>query len=164
MITKSTLVPRVTQVCLQCQTEFTYSVFPSQKKPRKFCSRQCANQAQIGKQSPFRGKQLHNEKSKAKLRLAAIRHVEQTRGRCSPNIGLFERELLDAQEKIDNCKILRQYPLRSLGYFVDGYDPVSNTVYEVYEAWHKKTEAKDAERQKAIQAFLNCDFKILSST
>ena len=73
--------------------------------------------------------------------------------------GRNEKRLLDLQEQIDQCKIVRQVPI--LSYVVDGYCPETNTVYEVYEKHHDKQITKDSERQKEIVQHLNCDFRII---
>ena len=84
--------------------------------------------------------------------------------KCHPStvqctIGKHEKEILDLQEQKDNCKILRQYQV--LGYFVDGYCPENNVVYEVYEPWHSKTVFRDLNRKTEICNHLSCDFIIL---
>jgi len=48
-------------------------------------------------------------------------------------LGKNEKQLLNEQEKIDNCKIKRQFLVKGLGYTVDGYCHETNTIYEVYE-------------------------------
>jgi len=96
-----------------------------------------------------------------KLRVAEIAYIDRTRGFLC--FGKNETRLLDEQEKIDNCKIQRQFRVKELGYFVDGYDPISNTVYEVYEKRHdqKKRHERDLRRQREIEEALNCKFKII---
>ena len=76
-------------------------------------------------------------------------------------IGKYETILLDKQEQIDNCKIHRSLPLYDLGYIIDGYCLETNTVYEVYEKKHLNFVEKDLQRQKQIQNYLNCKFKII---
>ena len=97
-----------------------------------------------------------------KSRISAIRHIENTRGKISPNIGKYETQLLNEQEVKDNCKIIRQFRIKNLGYIVDGYCPETNTVYEVYEQFHNKKQEKDLQRQKEICNHLNCKFQIES--
>lgn len=79
------------------------------------------------------------------------------------NIGKNEVKLLDEQEKLNNCKIERQYPIRKLGYTVDGYDKENNIVYEVYEGRHynEKQIPKDLKRQQEIEEYLKCKFVII---
>lgn len=76
-------------------------------------------------------------------------------------LGRREVQLLDAQEKIDNCKIDRNYSI--IGYYPDGYCHETNTIYEVYERYHTYSvqKEKDTLRQKEIQDHLKCDFKII---
>lgn len=76
-----------------------------------------------------------------------------------PNIGKNEKTLLDQQEQIDNCKIERNKTIR--GYVADGYCQETNTVYEVYEHYHRYQKEYDTTRMKEIQDFLKCSFKII---
>jgi hypothetical protein len=78
-----------------------------------------------------------------------------------PNIGKNEKQLLDKQEIIDNCKILRNQRVGL--YYVDGYSPENNTVYEVYEKHHYKPNKikYDIKRQTYIQERLKCKFIII---
>lgn len=79
----------------------------------------------------------------------------------SCNIGKHEKELLDKQEKIDNCIIIRNFIIGP--YRPDGYCKESNTIYEVYERFHRwsKNKIKDKQRQNYIQKELNCNFIII---
>lgn len=75
------------------------------------------------------------------------------------SLGLNEKELLDKQELIDNCKIDRNFTV--VGYHPDGYCKETNTVYEVYEKGHDNRVFEDLERENRICRSLNCDFIIL---
>ena len=97
---------------------------------------------------------------KKKMRISSIHYIENTGG-ISPRIGSNERNLLDEQEKIDSCKMQRGYHIKELGYFVDGYCPETNTIYEVYEKFHDKQVQKDLERKNEICNTLSCDFVII---
>ena len=99
------------------------------------------------------------EKIKKKMKNSAFeRFVENN---YIPRIGKHETELLDKQEKIDNCKIERQYRIPTMRYIVDGYCPETNTVYEVYENKHLNHIQEDLRRQKEITNILNCNFVII---
>ena len=76
-------------------------------------------------------------------------------------MGRHETQLLDEQEKKDNCKIDRNFSV--IGYYPDGYCHETNTIYEVYEHYHTYTaqKLKDRNRQKEIQDHLKCNFKII---
>ena len=76
------------------------------------------------------------------------------------SIGKNETELLNKQEKIDNCKISRQFNT-GIGYIADGYCSETNTIYEIYEKVHDKKIFKDLEREEEICRHLNCDFIII---
>lgn len=77
------------------------------------------------------------------------------------NIGKNEKELLDKQEKIDNCIINRDTVIGL--YRLDGYCKETNTVYEVYEKFHrwKKHKIRDKQRQQYIEEKLNCNFVVI---
>lgn len=131
-------------------------------KKHKFETIQKMRLIKIGKNNPLFGKNLSNE-HRRKIRIAIIKHIEKT-GFIRCFIGKNEKIILDEQEKINNCKIIRQYHIKELGYVVDGYCQETNMVYEIYEPFHycnkEKTE-KDLKRQKEIQNFLNCNFIII---
>lgn len=76
-------------------------------------------------------------------------------------IGNNEKYLLDKQEEIDNCKIDRNFTV--LGYYPDGYCHESNTIYEVYEKYHKHPSMviKDKIRTENIIECLNCKFVVI---
>ena len=93
--------------------------------------------------------------TKKKMRISAIRYIKETRG-ISPREGINEKDLLDLQEHFDSCKIQRNYEIKDLGYFVDGYCRETNTVYEVYEKYHNTQVQKDLQREFEIRSHLNC--------
>lgn len=76
-------------------------------------------------------------------------------------MGKNEQKLLDLQEKVDNCKIMRDFNI--IGYYPDGYCKETNTIYEVYEPYHDcSTQVlKDKQRQSEIEKALNCKFVII---
>jgi very-short-patch-repair endonuclease len=89
-----------------------------------------------------------------------MENIYKKLGKHSCNVGNHEIQLLDKQEQKDSCKILRQWNT-GLGYTADGYCKENNTVYEVYEKFHRKRIEHDLKRQNEIQKHLNCDFKII---
>lgn len=93
---------------------------------------------------------------KRKQREGAIKYVEKIRGKCSPNIGKNEKQLLDEFELNNNCKLIRQYYIKNLGYFVDGYWKEQNVIIEVDEK--PKINERDIRREKEIKEELNCKF------
>ena len=76
--------------------------------------------------------------------------------------GTNESKLLNKQEKIDNCKIDREFTI--LSYKPDGYCHETNTIYEVYENFHNKQIFMDLERETKICNYLSCDFIIIYDT
>ena len=116
----------------------------------------------VDKNNPMFGKTM-SAVMKRKMRISAINRIKETRGSLRVNIGKNETNLLNVQENMDNCKIQRAYHIEKLGYFVDGYCPETNTVYEVYEKFHDryKNKLKDFARQVEIEDCLKCNFKII---
>ena len=78
----------------------------------------------------------------------------------TPNIGKHEKEILDKLENQYHTQIIRQYPVE--GYFIDGYSPELNTVFEVDENHHFDFEGnlktEDIQRQQQIVDTLGCQF------
>ncbi|HUU87636.1 MAG TPA: hypothetical protein VMX17_07770, partial [Candidatus Glassbacteria bacterium] len=58
--------------------------------------------------------------------------------------------------------IERNFPVKKLGYFIDGYCAKTNTAYEVDESSHYNAHGdlkeRDIERQKEIEEKLKCSF------
>lgn len=69
---------------------------------------------------------------------------------------LQEEASLKTIEQLLGVKLIRQYKV--LNYRLDGYDPDTNTAYEIDEPGHRYKHAKDAERQQKIEAVLGCKF------
>lgn len=95
-----------------------------------------------------------SDKTKKKLRLAAIKYIEETCGGITPMIGHNEKELLDELQEEYGYKIIRQY--RVEGYFLDGYIEELKLAIEVDEK--PKTTERDKRRQKEIENKLKCKF------
>ena len=100
---------------------------------------------------------IKKSKTRSRSSINYILNVGQNKSR----IGKHETQILDEQEKLNNCKIQRSFPLYDLGYIVDGYDKENNIVYEVYEKRHEKQIEKDLERENEIRKKLNCNFIVI---
>lgn len=111
------------------------------------------SQAKLGKR--------HSIQHIRKIRASSVEYLMKNKGVTFSRIGRNEKIILDLQEKIDNCKIQRQFWIKDLGYIVDGFCPETNTIYEVYEPWHQKKIEHDQQRQKEIEEFLHCKFTII---
>jgi hypothetical protein len=112
-----------------------------------------------GSSSPLFGRKASAE-TKQKMRIATMKRIEKL-GPVAVNVGLHESDMLDQQERVDAVKIIRGYPIKALGYVVDGYCPDTNTVYEVYEQYHDRQVQEDLQRETEICNLLSCDFVIL---
>ena len=122
-------------------------------------TRKKISESNRGEKHPMYGKH-HSKEARKKMRVSAITYLENNGG-ISPRIGSNEKALLDIQEQNDSVKILRNYKISELGYFVDGYCSETNTVYEVYERFHDKQVQKDLQREIEICNHLGCDFIII---
>lgn len=104
----------------------------------------------------------HKKESKEKIRQHIIDRIKDDHGEFIPRMGKREREILDREELNSNCRIDRHFTV--LNYFPDGYCHETNTVYEVYEAYHFMNDdikKRDQIRQEEICEVLNCKFIII---
>ena len=71
---------------------------------------------------------------------------------------LQEEAALKTIEQLLGVTLIRQHKV--LKYRIDGYDPESNTAYEIDEPKHnsKTHQMKDQKRQQEIEAVLGCKF------
>ena len=109
----------------------------------------------------FRIGKHNSDAAKRKLRLSTIAHIKRTSG-IIPIVGKNEKTILDKLEKENNIQIKRNFHIKNLGYFLDGYCKETNTAYEVDEKYHfdfnGNLREKDIKRQNEIENELNCDF------
>jgi len=91
--------------------------------------------------------------------LAGIKFSQPYFSKGIPRKGHNEKTILDSLENMNNIEILRQ--VRVDKYYVDGYDKLSNTVYEVYEPSHKRRVVEDSIREDIIKKELNCNFIVI---
>lgn len=127
----------------------------------------------IGKPSPMKNRHHKDEVKKRmsehwnynkhftpeireKLRQKRFNYVKQLENLRGPNMGKYEKELLDILENAFKTKILRQYYCK--GYFIDGYIPEAKIAIEIDEQHHKHNNVKDIERENIIKQELNCNF------
>ena len=73
-------------------------------------------------------------------------------------LRLQEEAALKTVEQLLGVQLIRQHKV--LKYRIDGYDPESNTAYEIDEPQHnsKTHQIKDQKRQQEIEAVLGCKF------
>ena len=90
-------------------------------------------------------KSFTNER-KCKLRVEKCTRLQR--------LGVTGREDAGAPEYFEslNASILTDYFLKDIGYYVDGYDIVNNTIYEYDTPYHKRLcrQKKDLVRQNNI--------------
>jgi hypothetical protein len=135
------------------------------------------SKARIGKKMPPISKETRKKMSVAKLGKSVNKGIKRTdefkqlmseyarertwNNKRWCNIGNNEIELLLKQEIIDNCKIDFNFHIKA--FKPDGYCHETNTIYEVYEKYHRpiKIQKKDKIRQFKIQKYLTCNFVII---
>jgi very-short-patch-repair endonuclease len=76
-----------------------------------------------------------------------------------PNIGKNETILLNNIETTYNIKLDRNFTVR--GYHPDGYCHETNTIFEVYESYHKYQKEYDETRMEEIKKELKCNVSII---
>ncbi len=113
--------------------------------------------ANINRKKPKQPK--HSDEQIRKQRIRKINEIKENGFWFT--LGKHEKQLLNEQELKDSCKIQRQHLINHLGYCVDGYCLETNTVYEVYENYHKDHVERDLKRQKEIENYLKCKFIII---
>ncbi len=101
----------------------------------------------------------YSDKTKQKMRVAAIEYIKNTRGSISPNVGRYEKQILDALQDRLGFSIKRQFYIN--GYFLDGYCQEINLAIEIDEEGHYKNNIlnnRDLNKQNNIINSLNCNF------
>jgi len=75
--------------------------------------------------------------------------------------GCNEESILNEIEEKDKITIDRNF--RLLNFYPDGYCKDTNTIYEIYEQYHKSDKylKRDDIRRRIIQDYLKCDFFII---
>ncbi len=95
-----------------------------------------------------------SEETKKKLRLAAIKYINEHCGGITPMLGHNEKGILDELQEEYGYDIIRQYQVE--GYFLDGYIKELKLAIEVYEK--PKDKERDIRRQQQIEKKLGCKF------
>lgn len=109
----------------------------------------------------------HTEETKLKLRLKALKYIEECKGPIQPRYSIEGCKYIDAlNEKfgwnLQHAENGGEYTIG--GYFLDGYDKEKNIVFEYDEEIHYKDLVNnvltdhDIERQNYIINQLNCTF------
>jgi hypothetical protein len=99
---------------------------------------------------------INSPETRKKLRLKTIDYIKKVKSDIHPMIGRNENQILNEIELSNKYEILRQYHIKKLGYWVDGYMPELNLVIEVDE--RIKDNEKDIRRENEIKEELNCLF------
>lgn len=125
------------------------------------------NRYQIGDITPpFKGKK-HSEKTKEKMRYAAMNYLNKAKHLKCPRYNVKSIDYINSlnEEKgwnLQHAENGGEYEI--CGYYVDGYDKEHNIVFEYDEPHHyndvinSMLKDRDIERQNIIIKELNCDF------
>ena len=111
-----------------------------------------------------------SDEHRKNLRISTLNNIKKNfpNGKpFTPNFSTKACEYFDSISEEQNIEIQHalnggEFYIKKLGYFVDGYDNKSNTVYEFDEPYHFDNEGnlkeRDIKRQKEIEDFLKCKF------
>ena len=116
-----------------------------------------------GKKGGFFGK-MHSIETKQKMRLSAIKRIENTVGQVIPNYNPKSISILKQKANelgitdLQHAENGGEFYIKDLGYWVDGYSKEKNIVIEYYEPFHDRHVKRDTQRKNEIIKLLNCDF------
>jgi hypothetical protein len=108
----------------------------------------------------------HTKETKLKQRESTLNYIHTNCGQVMPRYNKSSIKVLEEYAKKLNITDLRHAEnggeFKVLGYFVDGYSPSKNIVFEYDEAHHYdlngKLSDKDLNRQLEIERYLGCTF------
>jgi len=108
----------------------------------------------------------HSEESKRKMKLFSIKRIEKNKLNGNQLVPLYNPKSIPIIEKYGKANGYNfqhaenggEYHIPELGYWVDGYDKIRNTVIEYYERAHKNKIERDERRKQEIVNYLNCKF------
>ena len=107
------------------------------------------------------------KETKRRIRLGNIKDREEKYGQIFPNYNKKACQLIDEYEKengynFQHAEKGKEYYIKELGYWVDGYDKEQNVVIEVDEIHHfdydGNLKERDVSRENEIKDFLKCKF------
>jgi len=107
-----------------------------------------------------------SEEAKKNHRLSMINLIKNRKGQVIPNYNKNACECFNKIMKENNIHIQHaenggEFYIEKLGFWVDGYDKDSNTIYEYDEKRHFDSygnlKQKDIDRQNKIIDYLNCE-------
>ena len=121
----------------------------------------------ISKTGTGKTRRPFSEETKRKMRLSAIKRIETRLGTAIPNYNIGACKIIEDYGIANGYNFQRaenggEFYIKTLGYYVDGYDKDKNVVVEVDEQHHfdrnGNLKEKDITRQREIQNFLSCNF------
>jgi len=102
--------------------------------------------------------------TKKKMRLSAIKRIEDRYGMAIPNYNKNAILIIEAKAKelgitdLQHAENGGEFHIKELGYWVDGYSEEKNIVIEYYEPFHEKQIERDKRRKTEIINYLGCEF------
>jgi len=109
----------------------------------------------------------HTDETRKKIRLFRIKEIERKFGQITPNYNpvacqYFNKLMDETNTHIQHAENGGEFYIPELGYWVDGYDEINNTIYEFDEKHHFDAfgdlKDKDIHRQNEIVKLLKCQF------
>jgi len=130
----------------------------SEETKKKISKSHLGNQYRKGK--------LHDEKSKIKMRAAAVHKIKQIKGIICPNFNELSCDYFQRLNMWNGwngyyAKKTGEFYIKELGYWPDYYEPNENIVIEWDEPKHYKggqLSDKDLKRMNRIKDLLKCRF------
>ena len=156
--------------CPECKTLITYNRKDALDRANNH-NRLCNSCKFKGERSiwyktdgPMIGKK-QSERCKTKIRLKAIDRIKKLKGCVSPSYNPRACKYFDELNREKRWELIhaengKEYYIKNLGYWIDGYDKKRNIVVEYDESYHNspKQRKKDNIRQKQIKKLLKCRF------
>lgn len=112
-------------------------------------------------------KRIEKPESNRKRRLARLAHIESQKGQVIPAYNPKSIPIIETYGKLNGYNFQHaenggEFRVPNLGYFLDGYDPITNVAIEIDEGHHFDSNGslsqKDIQRQKEIEESLGCKF------
>jgi hypothetical protein len=120
------------------------------------------------KQKIVNGNKLRkiSDDTRLKMRLSRIKYIEKVKFHGAQMIPSFNFNACQYLDKLSNemeCNFQHalnggEYYIKSLGYWVDGYDKKKNIVVEYDEGQHNRQKENDTRRMNEIKQYLGCRF------
>jgi len=111
----------------------------------------------------------HSKEHIRKIRLAAIKRIEKNQLNGNQLVPFYNPKSISIIDEygrthgysFQHAENGGEFYIKTLGYWVDGYDKTKNVVIEYYEIRHKGSINRDEKRKQEIIKQLGCEFIII---